>query len=97
MFKSGNERILIIAPHCDDECIGCGGMIKLATEYKNEVKVIIGAAGNIHFYHLDRIVTYEERVDELSNSLNVLGVDDFEVLFKGTGEGELDREWLKER
>lgn len=58
--------ILVIAPHADDEAIGCGGFIRRQSEKGHQVEVILLASpheGDI-------------RVTEYQHSLNCLGVSD---------------------
>src|SRR5690348_6519538 len=59
MIESGNEKILIFAPHADDEVLGCGGLIEKACRYNNEVKVVLGTTGNTMFYHTGQVVASE--------------------------------------
>ncbi len=40
------ERILVFAPHPDDETIGCGGTIRLLVQSKKSVKVIFLTSGD---------------------------------------------------
>lgn len=81
MITSGFERILIIAPHADDEVLGCGGLIEKACRYNNQVKVIVLAVGDIIHPHNDKLVLAETRIQELQNALEVLGCHDFEVFY----------------
>lgn len=41
------DKILIIAPHCDDEILGCGGIMAKAVEAGNEVYVAIVTNGHL--------------------------------------------------
>lgn len=82
MITSGVERILIIAPHADDEVLGCGGLIEKACRYKNDVKVVVIAVGDITHPHNTKTVQAETRIQELKDALAILGCDDFEVMYK---------------
>lgn len=40
------ERVIVIAPHPDDETLGCGGTIKLLSEAGKKVKVVFLTSGD---------------------------------------------------
>ncbi|MFD1357319.1 PIG-L deacetylase family protein [Fictibacillus halophilus] len=82
MLNTGNERILIIAPHSDDEVLGCGGLIERACSLGNNVKVVIAALGETIFRHSGIKVTSDIRKKELANALAYLGCSDFEVMYE---------------
>jgi len=67
------ERLLVLAPHPDDEVIGCGGLVALHLRDGRQVRVVIvtdGAeAGNA-----------EVREDESQRALSVLGAAPVEFL-----------------
>lgn len=79
--KKPLKHILIISPHADDEVIGCGGMIALASKSGVRVTVIIMATGGIKHYHLKEMSSTEMRISELRTSAICLGVTRTEVLF----------------
>ena len=68
------ERILIVAPHPDDECIGTGGLLAL---YPGQCDVIIMTDGRYggDEYLPQRLV--EIRKKELVNALALCGVNDY--------------------
>lgn len=76
-------RLLVIAPHADDEILGCGGYMSKVVQEGGEVHVVVASVSDIHFLHLDKIVTAEQRRVELKNALDVLGVQSHEVLSEG--------------
>ena len=82
MLESGKERLLIIAPHADDEVLGCGGLIEKACRYDHSVKVVIGAVGDTKFDHQDCIIPADVRKKELSDAMDVLGCKDYEILYE---------------
>lgn len=83
VIETGKQRILIIAPHADDEILGCGGLIEKACRFKNQVKVVIGAIGDIRFEHnIKEIVTARTRENELKNALSLLGCTEYDILYR---------------
>jgi len=40
------ERIIVLAPHPDDETLGCGGTIRLLVEAKKDIKVVFLTSGD---------------------------------------------------
>lgn len=81
MFESGQEKVLIYAPHADDEVLGCGGLIEKACRLNNQVKVVLAAVGNLKFHHAEQIITADTRKKELAAALQELGCFDFEVMY----------------
>lgn len=89
MFDITNERILVIAPHADDDILGCGGLLEKACRKKIPIKVIIAAVGNTKHPHIESIVTAEVRKKEVQDALDFLGCSEFEVLYNDK-DSELD-------
>ncbi|MFD1928476.1 PIG-L deacetylase family protein [Sporosarcina siberiensis] len=81
MITSGMERILIIAPHADDEVLGCGGLIEKACRFNNHVKVVVMTVGDVKHPHSTEIVTGETRKKELKDAMGFLGCTDFGVVY----------------
>ena len=79
------KNILIIAPHPDDEVLGCGGVIKRLAEEGRDVYVLIMSRGTPRFYS-------EERIDNVRREAReahaLLGVKD--TLFFNYHAPELD-------
>lgn len=44
-MQSPSKNILVLAPHPDDECLGCGGTVKLLTQAGLQVDVILLTRG----------------------------------------------------
>lgn len=59
------ERVLVVAPHADDEAMGCAGLLAKLAEHDCDVHVLYMAVDGFHHYGLDRRTTYEERLEEI--------------------------------
>jgi LmbE family N-acetylglucosaminyl deacetylase len=84
------EKILVLAPHPDDETLGCGGTIRLLVKAKKQVKVVFLTSGDkadsVHplcakKHGEEHITDYSlMREKEAIKALKVLQVSDFEFL-----------------
>jgi LmbE family N-acetylglucosaminyl deacetylase len=90
-----NDRLLIFAPHCDDEVIGPGGLIMYALKIGIPVKVVLITNGDnnlistdIEFKTLypsakDFVKAGEARQQETIDALKSIGVDEKDIIFLG--------------
>ena len=79
------NRILVIAPHPDDEVLGCGAQIKKYSERGAHVFVLILTRGAPKFYMEDRIDNVRK---EALRAHSILGVK--ETIFENFHAPELD-------
>ena len=87
------QRLLVIAPHCDDETIACGGLIQLVKERGGQVRVVLVTNGDgsftgtvVEFRKLyPRVEDYfrsgERRQEEALRALGLLGLNEGDVVF----------------
>tara|TARA_Y100000996_G_C22485015_1_gene627840 strand:- start:215 stop:901 length:687 start_codon:yes stop_codon:yes gene_type:complete len=71
------ERLLVIAPHSDDEVLGCGGLISKIKSSGGKVYVLIF---NLGFDKDDTIESQEKRKNEVKSAMAVLNVDDYHLV-----------------
>lgn len=77
----GKQRLLVVAPHADDETVGAGGLITRVKEAGGEVFVMVMSVGALdHFGAMGGRVTGETRRRELESAMKLLEVDDFEIV-----------------
>ena len=84
------EKIIILAPHPDDETLGCGGTIRLLRKSGKQVKVIFLTSGDqadpsnpaSKIYHGEEHITDYSmmREREASKALKILDVSDYVFL-----------------
>ena len=74
MLLSDNlSRVLVVAPHADDEAMGCAGLLAKLAGRDCESHVMYMAVDGFHHYGLDHTTTYEERVREIEAVTELLG------------------------
>ncbi len=71
------RRVLVIAPHPDDETLGCGGTIARLTRVGARVFVMAVVVGDMPRVGGDSRVS--ERLDEFAKACELLGVEQSEV------------------
>ena len=77
------QRLLVIAPHADDEVIGSGGLLARVKAEGGETFVIVLSVGDLNHYDgTGGGVGGKTRLKELGEAMSCLGVDDFEVVFE---------------
>jgi LmbE family N-acetylglucosaminyl deacetylase len=98
---SSRERILILAPHIDDETIGAGGLIQKALEVKAKIKIVYFTNGDENFYSLIRknknlkfapnefIQLGQQRMKEGKKAMEFLGLNSRNLIFLGYPDGGL--------
>ena len=67
------KRFLVIAPHPDDDVIGCGGTILKALAMGKAVKICYLSLPSLH------AASSEERLEEVKNSLKVMGITEYSI------------------
>lgn len=76
-----NDRILVVAPHADDESIGCGGLL---IKYAQQTDVLLLSDGRFGFNRDDPSASPEEtrklRRQEFENAMSFLGVKKYSMM-----------------
>lgn len=78
-----NQRVLMIAPHPDDEVIGCGGLISRVKRAGGEVYVLFMTVGETADVSDAGRSTAAERLLEVEQVADFLGFDGHHVAFPG--------------
>jgi LmbE family N-acetylglucosaminyl deacetylase len=84
------QRMLVVAPHADDETAGAGGLMARVKQAGGEVYVMVASVGDLdHFVEPGKgkaggvlPVKGATRRKELEAAMKTLGVDDFEILLE---------------
>ncbi|MCD9024750.1 PIG-L deacetylase family protein [Cohnella silvisoli] len=97
-----NQCVLVLAPHADDETLGCGGVIQKYIHSGSKVRIVIASLSlsNSKRYKKESksYSSYngETRIEELKEAMHRLGVTDYHIMFpdqsgKEIYDGKLDR------
>ena len=73
-------NILVIAPHPDDEAIGCGGAICRHADAGERVVTVFLTSGELGLKHVPREVAWEIREAEARSAAKILGIADTHFL-----------------
>ncbi len=78
------QRLLVVAPHADDEVIGSGGLIAKVKDMGGQVFVQVLTVGLVEHYdgNHNSGVAGETRYREFQDAMGYLGVDGYEVVFE---------------
>lgn len=82
-FDWAEQRVLILAPHPDDETLGCGGLISKAKELGAEVYVQFMTVGDTSDCSPAGLSTAEERNGEIKAVADFFGWDGWHIAFPG--------------
>src|SRR5262245_10748123 len=67
-------NVLIVAPHPDDEAIGCGGALSLHAARGDRISAVFLTSGELGLQHLAREAAWRIREEEARNAAKVLGL-----------------------
>lgn len=102
---SAHDRIVVFAPHSDDETLGCGGMLALASMNQARVRVVLVTNGDGfriavgRAYKTIRVTPQQciefayKRQRETLNALATLGVSEDRIIFLGYPDRGIARLW----
>ena len=78
-----NQRLLIIAPHPDDEVIGCGGLIQKIKQGGGQVFILFLTIGDTRDFSKKGFSTLDERKYEIGKVSKFLKYDDYDIALEG--------------
>ncbi len=102
---SEHRRLLVLAPHCDDETLGAAGLIQAALRIGIQVQVVIATNGDGYLFATmeefrqafprpqDFINMGERRREESLSAMSVLGLSSDAVIFLGYPDRGLSAMW----
>jgi LmbE family N-acetylglucosaminyl deacetylase len=100
-------RLLVVAPHCDDETLGCGNLISKTAESGGTVKIVLLTNGDGHTSAValnslsikpnakKYINSAYLRQDETERAMKRAGVDRNKIIYLGYPDGGLYHIWSK--
>lgn len=83
MKRYSREKLLIIAPHADDEVIGCAGLIQKIKKNGGRVHVLFLAVGDTQDFSATGMSTGDERLQEIESVVERLHIDSYDIAFRG--------------
>jgi LmbE family N-acetylglucosaminyl deacetylase len=68
-----SKKTVVLAPHADDEAMGCAGLMARLAQRGAQIHVVYLAVDGFHHYGLESDTTYEQRVAEIEHVLELFG------------------------
>lgn len=90
VYHDFHKTALILAPHPDDETLGCGGLIRQKRQAGAQVWVVFVSDGrHSHSHLMPALELAERRHQEALAACAVLGVDQEHVIWLGVEDGQI--------
>jgi LmbE family N-acetylglucosaminyl deacetylase len=83
MIDITNKKLLVIAPHPDDEIFGCGGLMYRVKEGGGSVYVLYLTVGATKDFSKSGLSTSDERLQEIKNVAKKMQLDGYHLAFPG--------------
>jgi len=99
------DSLVVFAPHCDDETLGCGGLLAVARRNNARIRVVFITNGDGYRFAVGtayktvrvtpaRCIDFAyQRQAETLRALEVLGLDSSSIIFLGYPDRGLARMW----
>ena len=79
------QRLLVVAPHADDETAGAGGLMARVKDAGGKVYVMVMSTGDLlHFDATGKKTKKKTRREELAAAMKTLDVDAWEIVYEDT-------------
>jgi LmbE family N-acetylglucosaminyl deacetylase len=92
LSKIARHRVLVVAPHPDDETLGCGGAISLLRRKGYDVRVLVISDGTLSHPNSRKYPAHalqSIRARETQMALRILGVNKSAITFLGLKDGSI--------
>jgi LmbE family N-acetylglucosaminyl deacetylase len=77
------QRLLVLAPHADDEAFGCAGTIAKIKALGGEAYVMLMSVGDLEQYNSEHgFASANTRMKEFEEVAKFLDIDDYDIIFK---------------
>jgi N-acetylglucosamine malate deacetylase 1 len=83
MLNLTRKKLLVIAPHPDDEIFGCGGLIHRVKEEGGKAYVLYLTVGTTHDFSKKGNSTSDERIREIEKVAKLMRLDGYHVALPG--------------
>jgi len=83
MIPWNKQRVLVLAPHPDDEAFGSGGLIHRVKRAGGKVFVMYMTVGTTHDFSKRGVSTKDERIKEVERAARSLRLDGYRFVFPG--------------